>query len=125
MTDKIELKPCPFCGGEAKLTDLTQAPESWVECKECGARTRFFSNSEEAPVSAWNTRPIEDELRKELRYYRNYSAALEKEVITLREALENIKEKAVLKESEASNATYGFAYEIEELAREALKGGEK
>jgi Lar family restriction alleviation protein len=91
MTDKIELKPCPFCGGEAKLTDLKQAPESWVECKECGARTRFFSNSEEAPVSAWNTRPIEDELRKELRYYRNYSAALEKEVKSLRNALDQIR----------------------------------
>lgn len=43
----------------------------------------------------------------------------------LREALENIKEKAVLEESEASNATYGFAYEIEELARESLKGGKE
>lgn len=47
------------------------------------------------------------------------------ENIQLREALENIKEKAVLKESEASNATYGFAYEIEELARDALKGGKE
>ena len=64
-----ELKPCPFCGGEAKLTDLTQAPESWVECTECGARTRFFSNSEEA-ADAWNARQVESELLKK------YEAAL-------------------------------------------------
>lgn len=64
MTEK--LKSCPFCGWEAKLTDLKQAPESWVECTECGARTRFFSNSEEDAVSAWNARPIEDALQKEL-----------------------------------------------------------
>lgn len=56
MTEEIKLKRCPFCGGKAKLTDLKQAPESWVECTECGARTRFFSNSEEAAVSAWNAR---------------------------------------------------------------------
>ena len=58
------LKRCPFCGGKAKLTDLTQATESWVECTECGARTRFFSNSEEDAVSAWNTRHVEGELLK-------------------------------------------------------------
>ncbi len=54
MTKEIKLKHCPHCGGEAKLTDLTQAPEAWVECTECGARTRFFSTSEEGAVSEWN-----------------------------------------------------------------------
>jgi len=50
---------------------------------------------------------------------------LKKKNKKLREALENIKNKAELVKSEASNATYGFAYEIEELAREALKGGKE
>ena len=54
MAKEIKLKPCPHCGGEAKLTDFTQAPDAWVECTECGARTRFFSHSEEGAVSAWN-----------------------------------------------------------------------
>lgn len=60
MTKEIKLKPCPHCGGEAKLTDLTQAPKAWVECKECGARTRFFSNSNEAAVFDWNRRSEAD-----------------------------------------------------------------
>lgn len=66
MTEEIKLKCCPFCGGKAKLTGLKQAPESWVECTECGARTRFFSNSEEAAVSAWNARKIEDKLLEKI-----------------------------------------------------------
>lgn len=66
MMEEIKLKRCPFCGGKAKLTDLKQAPESWVECTECGARTRFFSNSEEAAVSAWNARKIENATETEL-----------------------------------------------------------
>lgn len=90
MTKEIKLKHCPHCGGEAKLTDLTQAPEAWVECTECGARTRFFSNSEEGAVSAWNSRPIEDDLNEQIGRFKKYAAALEKEVKTLRAALETI-----------------------------------
>lgn len=38
----------------------------------------------------------------------------------LREALEKIKDMAEIEESYASNATYGFAYEIEDIARSVL-----
>lgn len=34
MTD---LKPCPFCGGQA--TYDTNGTAFWVICKECGAKT--------------------------------------------------------------------------------------
>ena len=77
MTE-TNLKPCPYCGGKAKLTDLKQAPESWVECTECGARTRFFSNSEEAAVSAWNSRPIEEEQAAEIVRLRGSIEAIKK-----------------------------------------------
>ena len=45
---------------------------------------------------------------------------LAEENARFRKALEKIKDMAELEESTASNATYGFAYEIEELARSVL-----
>ena len=46
-----ELKPCPFCGGEAELS----APSGYVECVECGIQGPWGHNAEEA-IAAWNTR---------------------------------------------------------------------
>lgn len=57
-----ELKPCPFCGGEAELVDYgLNARYKGVTCGECGARTRFFSpeigiGGEFAAIEAWNRR---------------------------------------------------------------------
>lgn len=37
----VELKPCPFCGGEAKLVDFRDGANIiWrvVECQTCGAK---------------------------------------------------------------------------------------
>lgn len=47
----------------------------------------------------------------------------QKENTRLREALGKIIERAEKEESKASNATYGFAYDVECIARDALKGG--
>ena len=51
-----ELKPCPFCGGEAELID---GPfHSWqVECGTCYAKTNHSNDSAAEVVTAWNTRP--------------------------------------------------------------------
>ena len=46
----MELKPCPFCGGEAEKRD------GFVECKYCGASTWCFFESVEDAVEAWNKR---------------------------------------------------------------------
>lgn len=54
MSDKMELKSCPFCGGEAELTGFN-APEYWVWCPTCKASTDAHTGMTNA-VEAWNTR---------------------------------------------------------------------
>jgi hypothetical protein len=49
-----ELKPCPFCGG-TKI------------CTEKGINLNYCDNcSAESNIEHWNTRPIEDDLRKRI-----------------------------------------------------------
>ena len=62
--DKTELKPCPFCGGEATLVAYGVNREyEVVQCLECGARTRLF-NPEifrgGNAIEAWNRRVNDD-----------------------------------------------------------------
>jgi len=85
MTDqeKIELKPCPFCGGRAEIKggltvmrDETGSYDSevyWVECagsedvEPCGYKPcEIESDSFEGAAEHWNTRPIEDDICEEL-----------------------------------------------------------
>lgn len=49
-----DLKPCPFCGGEAELTCF-EAPEFWVWCPNCKASTDAHTCKGGA-IEAWNTR---------------------------------------------------------------------
>lgn len=47
-----ELKPCPFCGGEARFV---HAPDVCYECKECEAHSKWC-NTEQGARAAWNRR---------------------------------------------------------------------
>lgn len=49
-----DLKPCPFCGGEAELRGF-DAPEYWVWCPNCKASTDAHTCKGGA-IAAWNTR---------------------------------------------------------------------
>lgn len=52
----IELKPCPFCGGEAEMMG-DQYP--YVECQECGAgftANHSYEFDEDDAASKWNAR---------------------------------------------------------------------
>lgn len=43
MSKEIKLKPCPFCGGEAKL--LHVGAGRIVKCGSCGASTSFAAEN--------------------------------------------------------------------------------
>ncbi len=54
-----ELKPCPFCGGKAKLR--YSMPFSWVECTKCNASIDYkdryeMRDGEQKAVDMWNMR---------------------------------------------------------------------
>lgn len=52
-----ELKPCPFCGGEAELVidGTDDCPCIWVQCKNGCCSIRFCETEAEA-IEAWNKR---------------------------------------------------------------------
>ena len=97
-----ELKPCPFCGRNTGLRIETDASTytctgtimHWyatVKCDKCGQSEVVLAGDteEEATadaISAWNLRPIEDELRAALE-------AAEAENARLRERLEAALDK--------------------------------
>lgn len=48
-----ELKPCPFCGGEAHIH---RHERFGVECDECGMGLGCIKNTEKEAIEAWNRR---------------------------------------------------------------------
>lgn len=73
MSDK--LKECPFCGGNAKISDsLIHCGKQMYQplCLDCDAELGYFDTLGEA-VAAWNTRvavPHEMTAREYIREYR-------------------------------------------------------
>lgn len=49
-----ELKPCPFCGGEAKVQSFSH--DRTVYCTDCNARVQKFFPTREEAIEAWNRR---------------------------------------------------------------------
>ncbi len=58
-----ELKPCPFCGKENTVAGSTERMILgwWYACEDC-----FENRKGGVHEDRWNTRPIEDELRKRI-----------------------------------------------------------
>lgn len=56
-----DLKPCPFCDGEAEVNyvDLGGYEDGYeVRCPDCGCGTDYFYTKQEA-IEAWNRRAYE------------------------------------------------------------------
>lgn len=59
-----ELKPCPFCGGEAKVSLMEKtygACGARIVCKNCRVRTRFYSTHETIVNGKTITTPLTEE----------------------------------------------------------------
>ena len=53
----VELKPCPFCGGEARILEgFSGMPVFWPECTKCAASFKGYFEIKESAIREWNTR---------------------------------------------------------------------
>lgn len=46
-----ELKPCPFCGGQAHIMHEGH----WIMCEDCQSESGYYETKEET-IEAWNRR---------------------------------------------------------------------
>jgi Lar family restriction alleviation protein len=57
---KEELKPCPFCGGEAEPVNFNVHKSyqgyEWIECKGCGLMAELKVGLKDELIAAWNRR---------------------------------------------------------------------
>ena len=70
----IEIEPCPFCGGEARILHGGLRCMATVECCRCGASVKAISDSDDPvdmAVKKWNTRFQNKALEGILGYVRN------------------------------------------------------
>ena len=60
---KYNLKPCPFCGGQAIVQEMRYSmlqSEDFVKCINCGAESSRYYDDIHSSIKAWNRR-VNDE----------------------------------------------------------------
>ena len=75
----MKLKPCPFCGGEARQYADGFNDFHWVECVKCRVETKAYDFVEDA-IEAWNQRESMDRIVGTLE---NTSERVTREVVEL------------------------------------------
>lgn len=60
---EIELMPCPFCGGEATISDCINWGKHvpYIECLQCAASSSMAATLEEV-IAFWNNRWMPDDV---------------------------------------------------------------
>lgn len=53
-----ELKPCPFCGGEATFGTNSGSGYEYIRCCRCKARTYSGYKTQQEAIQAWNSRAV-------------------------------------------------------------------
>lgn len=67
-SEKIELKPCPFCGHKNfVISELWEIDAHEIKCTACGASVKEpYSWNKRGDPLVWNKRPIEDKLNEQI-----------------------------------------------------------
>ena len=55
----VQLKPCPFCGGDAHIDETVNGGTRKmyrIECAECYANSQWFFDHPDGAVEIWNRR---------------------------------------------------------------------
>ncbi len=75
LSKELNIKPCPFCGGEARIKKHPKMINTWyVQCNDCGVRTPYstqaayehWETARDYPIRQWNSRIGESENKKPL-----------------------------------------------------------
>lgn len=62
-----ELKPCPFCGGEARVCHFSSFVNSafdsgyYIKCNKCGTTGHKYFTTMKQAIRAWNRRVENDQ----------------------------------------------------------------
>lgn len=73
---EVKLKPCPFCGGEAKISTYDwgySVKEYWIYCHSCDCASGSYHSKEEA-IETWNRRKPMDDIVERLEECEEYEA---------------------------------------------------
>jgi len=115
-----ELKPCPFCGGEAKY-QMAGLRNCIVQCDRGALCLHLAPNDKPGEArDSWNTRPTEDALRAELECMKEQETLIAVEATKLRALCRDMYE--MLSETYTGRKLLANAHDGPELFDKRYRG---